>query len=251
MLAGWVPTVAAVTDRRRVWVSGGGSGVGAAVALDLARTGHDVVVSGRRAERLGEVVIAARGLAGSVRALPLDVADPAAVAAAGQELAATGGVDVLVAAAGLNVVRRHWDDLDLPGLDAVVATDLVAVAHCIAAVLPGMRERRDGQVVVVSSRAAVRRSPGAGAAYSAAKAGTGQLVTSLNDDLHAQGVRATHLCPGDIATDFVDARPQVPDADARAVMLTPADVARAVGFVVASPASVRIDELVLSPSTTP
>ncbi len=236
---------------RRAWVTGGGSGVGEACALALSAAGLDVVVSGRRAGRLEAVVAAVRAAGGRAQALPLDVADPDAVAAAGAELADVGGVDVLVAAAGLNTRRRHWDDLDLPAADAVVATNLTGLAHCVAAVLPGMRERRDGQVVVVSSRAAVQRSPGAGAAYRMSKAGAGHLVASLNDDLHAQGVRATHLCPGDVATDFVDARPQVPDAAARAVMLTPDDVARAVVFVVSSPARVRVDELVISPSATP
>ncbi|MGQ7296190.1 SDR family oxidoreductase [Quadrisphaera sp. KR29] len=235
----------------RAWITGGGSGVGAACALALAATGLEVVVSGRRSERLEAVAAAVRATGGSASALPLDVADPAAVAAAGRELDATGGVDVLVAAAGLNTRRRHWDDLDLPALDAIVAANLTGLAHCAAAVLPGMRDRGDGLVVVVSSRAAVRDSPGAGAAYRMSKTGAGALVASLNDDLAGTGVRATHLCPGDIATDFVDARPEVPDEEARAVMLTPDDVARAVAFVVTTPARVRIDELVVSPAATP
>lgn len=237
--------------RRRAWVTGGGSGVGAATALVLATGGHEVVVSGRRADRLDAVVAAVRATGGVARALPLDVADPAAVAAAGAQLEADGGVDVLVAAAGLNTRRRHWDDLDLAALDGIVGANLTGLAHCVAAVLPGMRQRGDGQVVVVSSRAAVVRSPGAGAAYRMSKTGAGQVVASLNDDLHAEGVRATHLCPGDIATAFVDARPVVPDETARAVMLTPDDVARAVAFVVATPTRVRVDELVISPSATP
>ncbi len=231
---------------RRVWVTGGGSGVGAATATALAAAGHEVVVSGRREARVAEVAGAVTAAGGRATALPLDVTDAAAVTAAARD--ALGDVDVLVAAAGLNTPRRHWGDLDLPAFDAVVATNLTALAHCVHAVLPGMRARRDGQVVVVSSRAAVDRSPGAGAAYRASKTGAGQLVESLNDDLHAEGVRATHLCPGDIATDFLDARPSVPDEQARASMLTPDDVARAVAFVVGSPAHVRIDELVLSPS---
>ncbi len=233
---------------RRAWVTGGGSGVGAAAAMALAAAGHEVVVSGRRTDRVGEVVEAITATGGRAQPLPLDVTDSAAIAAAADTLAT---VDVIVAAAALNTPRRHWTDLDLPAFDAVVTTDLTALAHCVLAVLPGMRARRDGQVVVVSSRAAVDRSPGAGAAYRASKSGAGELVDSLNDDLHAEGIRATHLCPGDIATDFINARPTVPDAAARSTMLTPDDVAQVIAFIVASSATVRIDELVLSPSRRP
>ena len=102
------------------------------------------------------------------------------------------------------------------------------------------------------------RPPRRSAAASARRIGGVWLESSWHvlsrqrtDDNRAdKSRRRAHLCPGDIATDVVDARPQVPDADARAVMLTPADVARAVGFLLASPASVRVDELVLSPSAT-
>ncbi|PWJ52967.1 NADP-dependent 3-hydroxy acid dehydrogenase YdfG [Quadrisphaera granulorum] len=235
----------------RAWITGGGSGVGAACALALAAAGLEVIVSGRRGERLEAVAAAVRATGGAASALPLDVGDPDAVAAAGEVLELAGGIDVFVAAAGLNTRRRHWDDLDLPALDAIVAANLTGLAHCAAAVLPGMRDRGDGLVVVISSRAAVRDSPGAGAAYRMSKTGAGALVASLNDDLAGTGVRATHLCPGDIATGFVDARPDAPDDAALAVMLTPDDVARVVTFVVTTPARVRIDELVVSPSATP
>jgi len=60
-------------------------------------------------------------------------------------------------------------------------------------------------------------------------------------------VRACHLCPGDVDTDFLLQRPNVPDADARSVMLSAQDVARAVQFVLDAPPHVRIDELVISP----
>lgn len=235
----------------RAWITGGGSGVGAACALSLAAVGYEVVVSGRRGDRLEAVAAAVRATGGAASALPLDVADAEAVAAAGRLLEDSGGVDVLVAAAGANSRRRHWDDLDLPALDAIVAANLTGLAHCAAAVVPGMHDRGDGLVVVVSSRAAVRTSPGAGAAYRMSKSGAGALVSSLNDDLAGTGVRATHLCPGDIATDFVEARPTAPDEEARSVMLTPDDVARVVAFIATTPARVRIDELVVSPSATP
>ena len=75
----------------------------------------------------------------------------------------------------------------------------------------------------------------------------GSLVRTLNQQEAGHGVRACHLCPGDVATDFLDQRPSVPDAEARARMLTAEDIARTACFVLDSPAHVRIDELVVSP----
>ena len=106
---------------------------------------------------------------------------------------------------------------------------------------------RDRAVVVISSYAGWSFQPGAGVAYSASKTALGSLVRTLNQQEAAHGVRACHLCPGDVATDFLDQRPSVPDADARARMLTAEDIARTACFVLDSPAHVRIDELVVSP----
>ena len=99
----------------------------------------------------------------------------------------------------------------------------------------------------MSSYSAWRFSPGAGVAYAASKTALTSVCQTLNAEEARHGVRACHLCPGDVDTDFLRLRPQVPDADARAVMLSPEDVARTVLFVLDSPAHVRIDELVVSP----
>jgi NADP-dependent 3-hydroxy acid dehydrogenase YdfG len=113
-------------------------------------------------------------------------------------------------------------------------------------VLPALRAAA-GVVVVVSSYSGWSFQPGAGVAYSASKTALGSLVRTLNQQEAVHGVRACHLCPGDVATDFLHQRPVVPDAEARAGMLTAEDIARAVSFVVESPRTTRIDELVISP----
>jgi NADP-dependent 3-hydroxy acid dehydrogenase YdfG len=100
---------------------------------------------------------------------------------------------------------------------------------------------------VISSYAGWRFSAGAGVAYSASKTALSSLCQSLNAQEAAAGVRACHVCPGDVDTDFLAQRPEVPGAEARTVMLTAHDVARAVQFVLDSPAHVRVDELVISP----
>lgn len=236
-----------MAEQRVLWITGGGSGMGAASARAAAADGWTVVVSGRRPEALDDVVAAIRADGGSARALPLDVSDDDAVRAARDAvLAEHGRLDGLVLAAGLNTPRRRWDDQSVPDFRAIVDTNLTAVVSVVDAALPALRES-GGVVVVVSSYAGWSSQPGAGVAYSASKTALGSVVRTLNQQEAPHGVRATHLCPGDVATDFLDQRPSVPDDAARAVMLQPSDIARTVAFVLGSPAHVRIDELVVSP----
>lgn len=227
--------------RRRVLITGAGSGSGAAIALALAPT-HDLMLVGRRIDRLEQTAEHARLVDATVTVQAHDVStgDPDAL------LEAVGPVDDLVLAAGLNTPRREWRDQSRGEFHAVVATNLFGVADVIAAALPGLRESA-GQVVVISSRAAWVTSPGAGVAYRASKSALRSVTESLNEQESEYGVRACHLCPGDIDTDFLDQRPSPPPAEKRREMLSAADVARAVLFVLTSPPHVRIDELAISP----
>ncbi|MBT1610993.1 SDR family NAD(P)-dependent oxidoreductase [Curtobacterium flaccumfaciens pv. poinsettiae] len=230
-----------------LWVTGGGSGMGAAGAEAAARDGWTVVLSGRRADRLEQVAGAIRATGGTADVLPLDANDPAAVAAARDVvLERHGRLDGLLLAAGLNAPRRRWDDQSLTDFRAIVDTNLTAAVTVVDAALPALRSS-GGVVVVVSSYAGWSFQSGAGVAYSASKTALGSVVRSLNQQEAEHGVRATHLCPGDVATDFLDQRPEVPDAAARQRMLQPEDVGRTVAFVLGAPAHVRVDELVLSP----
>jgi NADP-dependent 3-hydroxy acid dehydrogenase YdfG len=230
-----------------VWVTGAGSGMGRAAALTLADGGRRVVLSGRRMDALQAVAAEVVAGGGEALALPLDVGDPDAVAhAAAAALHRWGRLDGLVLASGANVRDRSWSALRVDELEQVVDTNLLGVARVIDGALPALRER-GGTVVVISSIAAWRFSPGSGVAYSASKTALAALCQSLNHDEAGRGVRACHLCPGDVDTAFLDQRPTVPDAAARAAMLKPEDVARVVRFILDSPPHVRIDELVLTP----
>jgi NADP-dependent 3-hydroxy acid dehydrogenase YdfG len=128
----------------------------------------------------------------------------------------------------------------------VIATNLLGIARVVDAALPALRVR-GGTAVLVSSYAGWSFQPGAGVAYSASKSALASLCRSLNAQEGEHGIRATNLCPGDVDTEFLAHRPVVPDADARAVMLTPDDVARSILHVLDAPAHLRIDELVISP----
>jgi len=231
-------------DGRVLWITGAGSGMGAAVARRAAASGWRVVLSGRREGALREV---AAQIGAEALVLPLDTTDAVAVAAARDRvLGRWGRIDGLVLAAGLNSPRRRWADQSITEVEEIVRTNLLGPTAVIDATLPALRES-NGVVVIISSYSAWAFNPIAGVAYSASKSALGQLARTLNAQEAAAGVRACHLCPGDVATDFLRHRPVVPDEAARAVMLAPDDVARTVQFVLDAPAHVRFDEIVVSP----
>jgi NADP-dependent 3-hydroxy acid dehydrogenase YdfG len=230
-----------------LWVTGGGSGMGRASALSAASNGWRVALSGRRAGRVRAVAREVEALEAEALAVPGDVRRIEDVTACASAIERRWGrLDGLVVAAGMNAPRRTWRDQDLEELGDIVETNLVSVARVVQLALPQLR-RSAGAIVVISSYAGWRFSAGAGVAYSASKTALASLCQSLNAQEAAAGVRACHLCPGDVDTDFLAQRPEVPGADARTAMLTAEDVARAVQFVLDSPAHVRVDELVISP----
>lgn len=238
------------TNRARLaWISGGASGIGLASAHALGKQGFRVAISGRNTAKLEAAVteLTAQGIAAI--GLPLDVADEGAVAVTATTLIAEHGpVEVLVAAAGINVPNRFWRDLTATDFAKVTATNLNGVANMVCAVLPGMREAGIGTVVVVSSWAGWRFLPFTGAAYGATKQGLAPLVESLNDQEGPNGIRATVICPGEVATPILRTRPSPPPEADIATMLKPQDVASAVIYVAMAPRHVCINELVISPT---
>ncbi len=230
-----------------LWITGAGSGIGRATAQSASRSGWRVALNGRRSGRLDDVAAGIGHLGSTVLVVPGDAADAGSVVRTRDAiLQEWGRIDALVLAAGQNSPRRSWADQDLAEFDAIVATNLGSVARVVDAALPSLRVG-GGVVVVVSSYSAWSFSPQAGVAYSASKSALASLCRTLNVQEAAAGVRATHLCPGDVDTDFLDLRPAAPDVAARSVMLTAHDVARSVQFVIDSPPHLRIDELVISP----
>ncbi|WAP60665.1 SDR family oxidoreductase [Streptomyces sp. S465] len=112
---------------------------------------------------------------------------------------------------------------------------------------PAFRHKGFGQVVIVSSWAGWQYMSAAGAAYSASKTALGALVQTLNDQEGRSGIRATHLCPGEVVTDILRTRPVPPSEEEMARMLDPDDVAEAVSWLAGLRAKVCVNELVLTP----
>jgi NAD(P)-dependent dehydrogenase (short-subunit alcohol dehydrogenase family) len=230
-------------------VTGGGSGVGRAVALALAAKGRRVAVLGRRVEALEETRrLAAAGGAPHIVAYRCDVGDPAAVSAASRRiLEESGDVDVLVNAAGTNTAQRALSVLTLDDYHAMLAANLNGAFYCVQAFLPGMRARRRGTIVNIVSEAGKQASPKAGPAYAMSKFGMAGLTQSINAEERAAGIRACSIFPGDIDTPLLDKRPQPPAPGARAAMLKPEDVAACVLFCIDLPAHVIVEEMLVRP----
>ena len=186
--------------------------------------------------------------AGAITTAPLDVADSAAVARVAQDIQARfGRVDILVNSAGVNFPKRYWNQTDSATFNEVVAINLNGAMACTLAVLSGMRARREGTVINVASFAGWHYGYLTGPAYTASKAALMALTHAFNIEECVNGLRATSLCPGEVATPILQKRPVVPSKEEMARMLQEADMGRTIRFIAEMPAHVCINELVISP----
>lgn len=231
------------------WVTGAGSGIGRATAVALGAEGAFVVASGRRQPELEETVSLLESSGAEGRAMPVDVSDVSQVACVAASIAeSVGPVSVLACCAGINVPGRFWDRLTLDDYRRVVQVNLDGVVGAVHAVLPGMRNRGEGTIVVVSSWAGREFLPIAGVAYGASKAALSPLVESINCEEGRHGIRATLLMPGEVATPILMTRPVPPSADDFARMLQPEDIGDLVRYIAIAPPRMCIGELLVGPT---
>jgi NADP-dependent 3-hydroxy acid dehydrogenase YdfG len=228
-------------------VTGAGSGVGRASAIRLVKEGWRLGLVGRREDSLRETAKLC-GAAEKTLAVPCDIADPAAVMKmAADVLDHFGHVDALVHAAGTNIPKRSWDVLTVDDYRSVIDTNLNGSFYCARALLPSMRKRGGGTIVMIVSDAGIIASPKAGAAYAASKFGQRGMVQSINAEERGNGIRATALCPGDIDTPILSKRPTPPTAEQRTKMLQPEDLAECVMLAINLPPRVIVEEMLVRP----
>jgi NADP-dependent 3-hydroxy acid dehydrogenase YdfG len=230
------------------WITGGGSGIGLAGALELARAGAHVVISGRSRETLltSEKQLKA---AGSGEAIALDVADQKEVAQGAQAiLKRHGRIDILVNSAGINSPKRSFRNVSVDSWNQIVAVNLSGMFYCCQAVLPSMREKKEGLVINISSWAGRYASTLTGPGYNATKHAVVALTESINMEECAHGIRATSILPGEVATPILEKRPVPPTPEVRARMLQPEDLGATILFVATLPARACVNELIISPT---
>jgi 2-dehydro-3-deoxy-L-rhamnonate dehydrogenase (NAD+) len=219
-----------------VLVTGGASGLGAAVVAAVAREGGTPVVLDRQAP--------ADGVAWE----EVDLTRPREAEAAVARVAeAHGGLDAVVTAAGTDACGDILD-VDPDAWDRVVMVNLLGTAAVVRAALPALRESR-GRVVTVASTLGLRALPAA-TAYCASKFGVVGFTRALAAEM-GDAIGVTLLIPGGMRTHFFDGRPAqfMPGEDQH--LNDPADVARSVLFALRQPAGCDLRELMVAPAGEP
>jgi meso-butanediol dehydrogenase / (S,S)-butanediol dehydrogenase / diacetyl reductase len=186
-----------LTDRVAI-VSGGGAGIGAAVARALSREGAKVAVTGRRAGPIDEIAAEIDGIA-----IAGDVSDPATVSEAVEETVRTfGGLDVVIANAGVGYGGAAGDVSD-ETWQATLAVNLSGALYLSRAAIPHLVARGGGSIVLMSSVSAFVSAPES-AAYETSKAGMIGLARSVARDYGRRRIRCNALCPGWVRTAMGD-----------------------------------------------
>jgi NAD(P)-dependent dehydrogenase (short-subunit alcohol dehydrogenase family) len=231
-------------DGKVAWITGGGSGIGLAGAIEFAKLGAKVLISGRSEATLQNALKSVKA-----EAIACDVGAKDSVAKAAAEIHKRHGkIDILVNSAGINLPKRSFRDVTNDGWDQIVAINLSGMFYCVQAVLPGMRARKDGLIINISSWAGRYASTLTGPGYNATKHAVIALTESINLEECANGIRATSVLPGEAATPILEKRPVPPPPAERAKMLQPEDLGRTLAFIATLPPRACINELIISPT---
>lgn len=232
---------------KTVLVTGGGSGIGLGIAEAFARHGSRVAIAGRRGEVLKQ---AAAGIKGehAVQCHEVDVSNRQSVntlfAWAQKTL---GPLDILINAAGVNIKTRSMAEMTPEQFDQVMAINTTGVYNCMHAALPGMRAKKDGVIINISSTSGKRAAPLGGIAYNASKFAVAALSTGVGNEDSKHGIRVTSVFPGEVDTPILEHRPQAVSAERRASMLKPEDVAHLVIAITQLPPHAHIPDVIIKP----
>jgi len=252
-----MPRVEPHPARRPTVITGASSGIGAATAHAIARSGHPVILGARRVEVCAEIADAIRSEGGQAEALPLDLADPDSIAVfAEKATGAFGPVEVLVSNAARiqpgRVLMTKPEDFD-----DVVRVNLGAAHRLVLAFGPGMVDRQRGDMVFVTSDVVAHPRPRM-AAYVASKWGLEGYVLALQMEFEGTGVRATIVRPGPTLTGMgMDWDPDVTDEvlaewarwglARHSSFLRPEGVALAIAHAVSAPRQTHLSVIDVQP----
>jgi len=235
-----------------VLITGASSGIGEAVAKELASAGAKIVVGARRVERLNALVEEINNTGGQADAQALDVTDlesmESFVAFAEEKY---GPVDVIINNAGV-MPLSPLASLKVGEWNQMIDVNIRGVLHGIAAVLPGMNAQASGHVINVASIGAHAVSPTA-AVYCATK----YAVWAISDGLRQESdkIRVTTISPGvvesELADSISDEQGRNEMKEFRNIAIKPDAIARAIAYAIGQPAEVDVSEIIVRPTASP
>lgn len=233
-------------------ITGATSGFGKAIAIKFAANNYNLIITGRRAERLQELknhLITSYGI--EVIALCFDVRSRQACFEAIEQLPASWkAVDVLVNNAGLALGRDYFDDASLEDWDTMIDTNVKGLLYISKAVIPSMAARRRGHIINIGSTAG-KEVYEKGNTYCATKHAVNAISQGMRIDLLRHKIKVTAVHPGAADTEFSNVRFKGDEDQARKVYegydpLTAEDVADVVYYTTTLPAHVCINDLVMT-----
>ncbi len=227
-------------------ITGGGSGIGAAIARKLASLGATTIICGRTLLRLEEMAEQIRSAGGQCEAMACNVADWSSVAALADRVQKTfGRLDVLVNNAGIGGFGGPLHTMPAEKWDAIMNTNLRGVFYTMRAFAPMMISSGGGDIINISSIAGKNALPN-GAAYAASKWGLNGLSYSVAEELRAHNIRVSVICPGSTHTESSPHAGNIPDN-----MLKAEDVAHVVAMLVTQAQQSFASEIILRPTRKP
>jgi len=237
-----------MTSGRNALITGGGRGIGRAIALGLAADGHDVAITWRRDEEAAAAAVdEIRALGRAAVAIRADVSEPAECErAAAEATAALGVIGILVANAGVASRGLPVTETDVEEVDRLLRTHAVGAMVLAKHVVPAMRALTRGDVVLISS-VATTHMPALGAPYNMAKAAQEALAWSLAKEERRHGIHVNVVAPGLVVTEMgrrlvrgamgVGDIATLDDGSPFGHVCTPAEVADVVRFLVSEAGS--------------
>ena len=182
-------------------VTGASSGIGLDLARELARDGHDLVLTARTVAPMEQLAAELEAWGAASVVIPADLSRPGGAAALARAIEARGlSIEVLVNNAGLGAIGR-FDRTDPVRISEMLQVNVVALTELTRLILPGMVARGRGKVMLVGSTAGFQPGPGM-AVYFATKAYVLSFGEALAEELRGTGITVTTLCPGPTATNF-------------------------------------------------
>jgi len=237
--------------RKKVLVTGASSGFGKAIAEKFAASGHDLIITGRRAERLEALAAELRQLHGTnVVVKVFDVQQRDAVFAALQHDPALENLDILVNNAGLALGRDHFDEGNIDDWETMIDTNLKGLLYVTRAVLPDLIKNGKGHIINIGSTAG-KEAYEKGNVYCATKTGVDAISQSMRIDLLKHRIKVTVVHPGAAETEFSMVRFKGDEKTAHSVYegykpLQAEDIADTVHYCASLPEHVCINSVVMT-----